>query len=57
MTEPQNGKRSKWTVSGSDMAMRTHNPIRAIVDGLKLEPNPDKEFIALSLGKCQDKSR
>ncbi|XP_033625481.1 tyrosine aminotransferase-like [Asterias rubens] len=50
MTEPQNGKRTKWTVSGSDMAMRTHNPIRAIVDGLKLEPNPDKEFIALSLG-------
>ncbi|XP_022097594.1 tyrosine aminotransferase-like isoform X1 [Acanthaster planci] len=50
MAELLNGKRSKWTVRASDMATRTHNPIRAIVDGMKLEPNPNKDFISLSLG-------
>jgi hypothetical protein len=31
--------------------MKTHNPIRAIVDGLKIEPNKDKPMIALSIGE------
>ena len=44
-------KRTKWSVCASDMSMRTHNPIRAIVDSMKLEPNPEKDVIALSIGK------
>ena len=33
------------------MAKNTHNPIRKIVDGMNLTPNPDKEMIALSIGE------
>ncbi|ELU03237.1 hypothetical protein CAPTEDRAFT_162073 [Capitella teleta] len=32
------------------MAKNTSNPIRKIVDGMKLTPNPNKEMIALSIG-------
>jgi tyrosine aminotransferase len=40
-----------WSViPTSYMAKNTDNPIRKIVDGMKLTPNPDKEMIALSLG-------
>ncbi|KAL7011425.1 hypothetical protein ACKWTF_014259 [Chironomus riparius] len=40
----------KWNVQCSDFALKTHNPIRAIVDGMKIAPNPDKRMIALSIG-------
>jgi hypothetical protein len=43
--------RNRWDIRISDFARHTHNPIRAIVDGLKIEPNPEKPFIALSIGK------
>jgi hypothetical protein len=43
----------KWSVKCSDLALKTHNPIRAIVDGMKIQPNPDKRMIALSLGQFQ----
>ncbi len=43
--------RKKWNVNVSDFARLTHNPIRAIVEGLKIEPNPEKMMIALSIGK------
>uniref|UniRef100_A0A8C6UXV5 Tyrosine aminotransferase n=1 Tax=Neogobius melanostomus TaxID=47308 RepID=A0A8C6UXV5_9GOBI len=39
-----------WEVKPSHMAQNTLNPIRAIVDGMKLTPNPDKPMIALSIG-------
>lgn len=39
-----------WNVKCSQFALKTHNPIRAIVDGLKIEPNKDKPMIALSIG-------
>lgn len=40
-----------WKViSASYMARHTDNPIRKIVDGMKLTPNPDKAMIALSIG-------
>ena len=42
---------AKWNIKCSEFAMKTHNPIRAIVDGLKIEPNKDKPMIALSIGK------
>ncbi|KAH3772763.1 tyrosine aminotransferase-like isoform X2 [Dreissena polymorpha] len=39
-----------WKVEASDIARNTFNPIRSIVDGMKLSPNPAKEMIALSIG-------
>lgn len=41
----------RWRVRASEMAKNTLNPIRAIVDGMKLTPNPDKPMIALSIGR------
>lgn len=43
-------RRQRWEVKASEMANNTLNPIRAIVDGMKLSPNPDKPMIALSIG-------
>ncbi|XP_029909761.1 tyrosine aminotransferase [Myripristis murdjan] len=43
-------RRQRWDVKASEMANNTLNPIRAIVDGMKLTPNPDKPMIALSIG-------
>ncbi|CRK96860.1 CLUMA_CG009926, isoform A [Clunio marinus] len=40
----------KWSIKCSDFSLKTHNPIRAIVDGMKIEPNQDKPMIALSIG-------
>lgn len=37
-------------IAASDVAIRTRNPIREIVDQLKITPNPDKEFVSLALG-------
>ena len=34
----------------SDTAMRTKNPIRQIVDNMKIEPHPEKKMISLALG-------
>ncbi|XP_041989007.1 tyrosine aminotransferase [Aricia agestis] len=39
-----------WEVRASTLARKTSNPIRRIVENLNVEPNPDKEFIALSIG-------
>ncbi|XP_072350698.1 tyrosine aminotransferase-like, partial [Scyliorhinus torazame] len=43
-------KRTKWNVRSSEMSKRTFNPIRAIVDNMRIEPNPDKAMISLSIG-------
>ncbi|XP_078061046.1 tyrosine aminotransferase [Mustelus asterias] len=43
-------KRTKWNVRASEMSKRTFNPIRAIVDNMRIEPNPDKAMISLSIG-------
>uniref|UniRef100_A0A7N6APP0 Tyrosine aminotransferase n=1 Tax=Anabas testudineus TaxID=64144 RepID=A0A7N6APP0_ANATE len=43
-------RRLRWDVKPSEMANNTLNPIRAIVDGMKLTPNVDKPMIALSIG-------
>ena len=43
--------RGVWgSIPSSRMARKTDNPIRKIVDGLKLTPNPKKEMISLSIG-------
>ena len=43
--------RTSWDVRSSDMAKNTLNPIRKLVDEMKLTPNPNKEMIALSIGE------
>ncbi|XP_061577271.1 tyrosine aminotransferase [Cololabis saira] len=43
-------RRQRWEVNPSEFAKKTLNPIRLIVDGMKLTPNPDKPMIALSIG-------
>ncbi|KOC67619.1 Tyrosine aminotransferase [Habropoda laboriosa] len=42
--------RDQWDVQASDIARRTHNPIRSIVENLVVEPNPAKSMISLSIG-------
>lgn len=41
-----------WNVLPSDFSLNTTNPIRAIVEHLAIEPNPEKSFIPLSVGEC-----
>ncbi|XP_041376310.1 tyrosine aminotransferase-like [Gigantopelta aegis] len=49
--EPKTKKgKASWDISLSMTANNTFNPIRNIVDGMKLTPNPDKDMIALSIG-------
>jgi len=50
----QNGenasKRDNWCIPASAMSKRTVNPIRRIVDTMKVEPNPKYSVISLSIG-------
>ena len=43
--------RDTWNVRASKFANNTFNPIRNIVENLKIQPNPEKPMIALSIGK------
>lgn len=45
------GRKARWSVRPSDMSNKTFNPIRAIVDTMKVKPNPNKTIIALSIGE------
>lgn len=45
------GRKARWSVKPSDMSNKTFNPIRTIVDSMKVKPNPDKAMIALSIGE------
>uniref|UniRef100_A0A9L0J8I7 Tyrosine aminotransferase n=1 Tax=Equus asinus TaxID=9793 RepID=A0A9L0J8I7_EQUAS len=45
------GRKARWSVRPSDMSNKTFNPIRAIVDNMKVKPNPNKTMIALSIGE------
>lgn len=42
--------RRGWNVKASDFAKGTLNPIRAVVENMKLAPNPEKKMISLSIG-------
>ncbi|KAM4801318.1 tyrosine aminotransferase isoform X2 [Urocitellus parryii] len=44
------GRKARWSVKPSDMSDKTFNPIRAIVDSMKVKPNPNKAMISLSIG-------
>lgn len=39
-----------WNIPASTTAKNTVNRIRSVVDGLRLDPNPDKEQISLGIG-------
>ncbi|XP_030060542.1 tyrosine aminotransferase [Microcaecilia unicolor] len=43
-------RKARWSVRPSDISKKTFNPIRAIVDSMNVEPNPNKPMIALSIG-------
>lgn len=52
--EPQRKlQKLSWGIPASRMARNTFNPIRSIVDGMKLVPNPNKDMIVLSIGEVQ----
>jgi len=42
--------KKEWSVPASKFANDTCNPIRKIVDEMKLTPHPEKDMIALSIG-------
>ena len=42
---------SEWNIKASNISKRANNPIRQIVDKLKVDPNAQKSFISLSVGK------
>ncbi|XP_063529288.1 tyrosine aminotransferase [Cydia strobilella] len=42
--------RKVWEVRASALARNTHNVIREIVENLEVEPHPNKQLIALSIG-------
>lgn len=41
----------EWNIRPSDFSLNTTNPIRAIIENLDIEPNPEKQFIPLSVGE------
>lgn len=43
--------RNSWDIKSSITAKQTSNPIRAIVDQMKIVPNPAKDMISVSIGK------
>lgn len=43
-------RRDKWTIRASARSLRTINPIRNLVQGIDVKPNPSKELIKLSVG-------
>ncbi|KAJ3021762.1 hypothetical protein HKX48_007837 [Thoreauomyces humboldtii] len=43
-------EQTTFNIKPSVVSMRTRNPIRAIVDNMKVKPNPEKDFISLALG-------
>lgn len=48
--QEQNSRRG-WNVRPSNFATGTLNPIRLVVENMKLAPNPEKKLISLSIGK------
>lgn len=50
-TVKKKGCRREWNIPASKIATDTFNPIRSIVDSMNITPNPDKQMIALSIGR------
>jgi hypothetical protein len=48
----ENTDKDRWMlVQPSCTALSTFNPLRKLVDKLKIQPPPDREYISLALGK------
>ncbi|CAG7817957.1 unnamed protein product, partial [Allacma fusca] len=47
--ESHHGMRNYPSLRASEFANNTFNPIRSIVESMKLEPHPEKQMIALSI--------
>lgn len=45
------GRKPRCAVRASEMSKKTFSLVRAIVDSMKVEPNPKKDMISLSLGE------
>lgn len=43
--------RETWDVRASALARNTRNLIRDVIENLQVEPNPEKQLIALSIGE------
>lgn len=41
---------SDWNIEASNFAKSTCNPVRKLIEQMKIEPNPDYQMIALSIG-------
>ena len=41
---------TEWNIVASQMSANTSNPIRKIVDQMKINPNPQYDLIPLSIG-------
>jgi tyrosine aminotransferase len=39
-----------WSISSSESAKNTFNPIRAVLENMNIKPNADKHVISLSIG-------
>lgn len=50
-------RQPEWSIKASPRALNTVNPIRKIVEGLNLNPNKEKPFIPLSIGKLNVRIR
>ena len=50
IVEKKNRKREVWKVNASIVAKNTFNPIRDILETMKIAPNPEKKMISLSIG-------
>lgn len=42
--------RSEWNIETSKFAQSTSNPVRKMIEQMKIEPNPNLPMIALSIG-------
>jgi hypothetical protein len=42
--------RAVWNVNASEFAKHTSNPVRKLIEQMKIEPNPELPMIALSIG-------
>lgn len=50
IVEKKCNEEPSWNIKASSTARNCRNYIREVVDGLNLQPNPEKPVIALSIG-------
>lgn len=50
MSQQSVSARTEWNIDSSQFAKLTLNPVRKMIEQMRLEPNPDLPMIALSIG-------